>query len=248
MESKGLARPRACAQLPQVVPPAAQCRSARTCRRKGPRLFRRDGRPRHPRRGAQADPVRPVPGRADRRRPRLRARMARRWSRRWWTRPPTACCCCMTTRKASTSAAASSQFSFKSLGVQAQGRTTILKINYRNTKQILQTASLIAADLLTADDKDDDGIPLVQPVSCGRDGPPPLIIRLPTLRDEAWKICRTAGQRPRQRWPRLERHGHHLPRPRHDGRHAPSPCATASCRTRCATSPATTARAATASP
>lgn len=81
-------------------------------------------------------------------------------------------------------------FSFKSLGVQAQGRTTILKINYRSTRQILQTASLIAADLLTADDiKDDDGIPLVKPESCGRDGQPLLIVRLPTLRDEAWKIA-----------------------------------------------------------
>jgi hypothetical protein len=81
------------------------------------------------------------------------------------------------------------QFSFKRLGIQAQGRTTILKINYRNTKQILQTASLIAADLLTADDKDDDGVPLVKPISCGRDGPAPLIIRLPNLRDEAFKIA-----------------------------------------------------------
>jgi hypothetical protein len=81
------------------------------------------------------------------------------------------------------------QFSFKSVGVQEQGRTTILKINYRNTKQILQTASLIAADLLTADDQDDDGIPLVKPISCGRDGQAPLIIRLPCLRDEAYKIA-----------------------------------------------------------
>ncbi len=81
------------------------------------------------------------------------------------------------------------QFSFKSLGIQAQGRTTILKVNYRNTRQILQTASLIAADLLTADDQDDDGIPLVKPVSCGRDGQVPLIIRLPSLRDEAYKIA-----------------------------------------------------------
>ena len=79
-------------------------------------------------------------------------------------------------------------FSFKSLGVQAQGRTTILKINYRNTRQILQTASIIAADLLTADDVGDDGIPLVKPVSCGRDGQNPTIIRLPNLREEAWKI------------------------------------------------------------
>ncbi len=83
----------------------------------------------------------------------------------------------------------SKQFSFKSVGVQAQGRTTILKINYRNTRQILQTASLIAADLLTADEQDDDGIPLLKPISCGRDGEAPLIIRLPTLRDEAAKIA-----------------------------------------------------------
>ena len=32
----------------------------------------------------------------------------------------------------------SKTFSFKSVGIQAQGRTTILKINYRNTRQILQ--------------------------------------------------------------------------------------------------------------
>ena len=85
--------------------------------------------------------------------------------------------------------ARSKQFSFKSVGIQAQGRTTILKINYRNTKQILQTASLVAADLLTADDQDEDGIPLVKPISCGREGDAPLIIRLPTLRDEAYAIA-----------------------------------------------------------
>jgi len=81
------------------------------------------------------------------------------------------------------------QFSFKDVGVQAQGRTTILKVNYRNTRQILQTARLIAADLLTADDKDDDGIPLVQPVSCGRDGDEPIIVRLQTFREEAFKLA-----------------------------------------------------------
>ncbi len=80
-------------------------------------------------------------------------------------------------------------FSFKSVGIQAQGRTTILKINYRNTRQILQTASLVAADLLTAEDQDDDGVPLLKPVSCGREGEAPLIIRLPTLREEAWQVA-----------------------------------------------------------
>ncbi|MBX3626060.1 MAG: NERD domain-containing protein [Rhizobacter sp.] len=81
------------------------------------------------------------------------------------------------------------QFSFKSVGIQAQGRTTILKINYRNTRQILQTASLIAKDLLTAEDRDDDGIPLVRPISAGREGPAPLVLRLPSLRDEAKRIA-----------------------------------------------------------
>lgn len=83
----------------------------------------------------------------------------------------------------------SKEFSFKSLGIQAQGRTTILKINYRNTKQILQTANLIAADLLTPEDKDEDGIPLLRPVSCGREGQAPMVIRLPSLRDEARKVA-----------------------------------------------------------
>ena len=81
------------------------------------------------------------------------------------------------------------QFSFKSVGIQAQGRTTVLKINYRNTRQVLQTASMIAADLLRAEDSDDDGVPLLQPVSCGREGPEPLVIRLPSLRDEALRIA-----------------------------------------------------------
>jgi hypothetical protein len=87
----------------------------------------------------------------------------------------------------------SKQFSFKSVGIQAQGRTTILKINYRNTRQILQTASLVAADLLTAEDKDEDGIPMLKPVSCGRDGEVPLIIRLPSLRAEATRVAELLG-------------------------------------------------------
>jgi len=81
------------------------------------------------------------------------------------------------------------QFSFKSVGIQAQGRTTILKINYRNTRQILQTASMVAADLLKAEDCAEDGVPLVQPVSCGREGDEPVVIRLPGPHEEANKIA-----------------------------------------------------------
>lgn len=86
------------------------------------------------------------------------------------------------------------QFSFKSVGIQAQGRTTVLKVNYRNSRQILQTASSIAADLLKPQDRDDDGIPLLQPISGGRDGHPPLVVRLPSLRDEARKIADLLAQ------------------------------------------------------
>jgi hypothetical protein len=85
------------------------------------------------------------------------------------------------------------QFSFKSVGIQAQGRTTILKINYRNTRQILQTASMVAADLLKSEESGDDGVPLVQPVSCGREGQEPVVIRLPSLRDESIKIAELLG-------------------------------------------------------
>lgn len=81
------------------------------------------------------------------------------------------------------------KFSFKSVGIHATGRTTILKINYRNTRQILQTANLVAAEFLQPDAQDEDGTPLVQPVSCGREGPAPMIVRLPSLREEAFKIA-----------------------------------------------------------
>lgn len=80
-------------------------------------------------------------------------------------------------------------FSFKSVGIQAAGRTTILRINYRNTKQILQTANLVAAKFLSPEEQDDDGVPVVRPVSCGREGREPLIIRLPSASDEPARIA-----------------------------------------------------------
>lgn len=92
----------------------------------------------------------------------------------------------------------SKQFSFRSVGIQAQGRTTILKINYRNTRQILQLAATVAADLLTPDDTDEDGIPLLKPMSCGREGEEPLLIRLPNPRDEAYAIAEALQQAHRE--------------------------------------------------
>lgn len=82
-------------------------------------------------------------------------------------------------------------FSLKSVGIQASGRTTILKINYRNTRQILQLAHRMAGDMLKPADAEggDDGIPLLQPLSCGREGPEPIVIDLPTLPERAAKVA-----------------------------------------------------------
>lgn len=67
--------------------------------------------------------------------------------------------------------------SWKTLGVQAQGRTTILRLNYRNTLEILSLAQSFAHELLTERQASDDDIPLVAPESAGRRGPIPELAR-----------------------------------------------------------------------
>ncbi len=80
-------------------------------------------------------------------------------------------------------------FSFKSVGIQAQGRTTVLKINYRNTQEILEFAAQFAKELLTPSEADEDGVPRLMPVSAGVHGPQPMLIKLPTLKEEAQYIA-----------------------------------------------------------
>lgn len=88
------------------------------------------------------------------------------------------------------------KFTWKELGVQAQGRTTILKLNYRNTLEILAVARGFASDLLIEQAGEEDGVPLIAPQSAGRRGAIPELIRTDTaaaqldvliqqLRDEA---------------------------------------------------------------
>jgi hypothetical protein len=82
------------------------------------------------------------------------------------------------------------KFSLKSVGIDAIGRrSVVLRINYRNTRQILQVATAVAGNLFANSAENDDDYPQVAPVGCGRDGQTPLIIRLPSLRDEAFKIA-----------------------------------------------------------
>lgn len=75
-------------------------------------------------------------------------------------------------------------FSFKSVGIQAQGRTTVLRLNYRNTAEVLNVAYEFAQETIRPDEADEDGIPLVKPETAGRHGPAPQFIRFPSFSRE----------------------------------------------------------------
>lgn len=81
------------------------------------------------------------------------------------------------------------KFSFKSVGIQAQGRTTILRVNYRNTNEILDCAYRIAEHIIRPEDAEEDGIPLVKPETGGRHGSLPKLIGAKSLKDEADQIA-----------------------------------------------------------
>lgn len=74
------------------------------------------------------------------------------------------------------------KFSLASVGVQAQGRTTVLKLNYRNTREILQFAYDFAKEYFTH--SDDADIPIVEPRGAGRNGEAPVIKQFSDLNEE----------------------------------------------------------------
>ena len=75
-------------------------------------------------------------------------------------------------------------FSLSSVGVQARGRTKILKLNYRNTREILTFAYEFAKDYLQEKNSDDDHVPLVKPETAGVNGPKPIFRQLPSFAEE----------------------------------------------------------------
>jgi superfamily I DNA/RNA helicase len=81
------------------------------------------------------------------------------------------------------------KFSFASVGVQARGRTTILKLNYRNTLEVLSVARAFASELLSEHGADEDSVPTIAPESAGRRGPMPEAIRVDSPRAEATLIA-----------------------------------------------------------
>ncbi|MBN8561107.1 MAG: NERD domain-containing protein [Leptolyngbya sp. UWPOB_LEPTO1] len=77
------------------------------------------------------------------------------------------------------------KFSLSSVGIEARGRTKILKINYRNTQDVLNLAYEFAREVMMPTSNPDEDIPvLVEPESAGRRGSKPQLIRLPSFRKE----------------------------------------------------------------
>ena len=78
---------------------------------------------------------------------------------------------------------------FSKVGINARGRTIILKLNYRNTKEILTVAKFFAEQLLVErKENDEDAIPLLEPVGAGLNGDVPVLIKLPSMHHEVRKI------------------------------------------------------------
>lgn len=90
------------------------------------------------------------------------------------------------------------RFNFASVGIDARGRTSILRLNYRNTAEVMALAVHCAQQLLTrggADPAaDDDELPLVQPASAGRRGPMPLLLEGRDAQEEAALLAERVGQ------------------------------------------------------
>jgi hypothetical protein len=65
-------------------------------------------------------------------------------------------------------------FSLSSVGINARGRTTILKLNYRNSREILEFAYRFSQEFISPEDSDEDHIPVIAPESAGGSGPDPV--------------------------------------------------------------------------
>ena len=85
----------------------------------------------------------------------------------------------------------SRHFSFAKVGIQARGRTTILRVNYRNSTEVLDYAYRFAREVLTPEEStvDEDAVPFVAPQSAGRTGLLPELTHCLSLQDEAKHIA-----------------------------------------------------------
>jgi hypothetical protein len=87
------------------------------------------------------------------------------------------------------------KFSFKSVGIEAIGRTKILNINYRNTNEVLGLAYRFAKESMAAANSGDEDLPvLLEPTSAGRHGAMPRLIQRKDLADEISCLSNVAIQ------------------------------------------------------
>ena len=79
------------------------------------------------------------------------------------------------------------KFNFASVGIDARGRTNILKLNYRNTAEVLALSVLCAQSLLrdAGENRTEDELQLVRPASAGRRGDLPVLIEACSEKEEA---------------------------------------------------------------
>lgn len=77
-------------------------------------------------------------------------------------------------------------FSLASVGIQAQGRTSVLRVNYRNPRSILNFAYAFSCDYF--EQHRNQEVPLVMPEACGEAGRVPEIVQCGTPDEEVRHI------------------------------------------------------------
>lgn len=80
-------------------------------------------------------------------------------------------------------------FRMKDVGIEAQGRSTILKLNYRNTEEILRFAYDFVDDYVKPSDGSDGNVPIIEPDSAGRSGSLPAVKNFDSFEAEAKYIA-----------------------------------------------------------
>ncbi len=75
-------------------------------------------------------------------------------------------------------------FTLSSVGIQAKGRTSILRLNYRNTREILDFAYRFAADYFSKNHEKEPDLNIIQPEAAGTHGPLPVVHHLASWQDE----------------------------------------------------------------
>ncbi|MDO6459384.1 3'-5' exonuclease [Granulosicoccaceae sp. 1_MG-2023] len=84
-------------------------------------------------------------------------------------------------------------FSLASVGIKARGRTSVLRLNYRNTDEVFNFAYRFVRRFLEPHDADEDHVPLVEPQLAGRHSFEPQVRLFDSFDKETDTIARWLG-------------------------------------------------------